>query len=1470
MSRYVCISVFVLAFTPRLPAFQDAAPGRDKKGAPTASYLNTSFQAAEALDQARKQFDAGEWMASAAAYQETAEKFGDFLISVDGRRLVSNRRFVNQQISGWPREALDAYRTAFEGRARRAFESAMESGDTAGVVDVSERFFPTDAAAAALNEAGERAIESGDFKSARRWFERLAREHPDRDAPRPTGGENDDRPTNGDAWRAKAALCAAYSGDSSPLRTLVSELETEKPKSRIPWGGREQGLGEMLRAVLAERAPAEAEGLHKPAVCGTPMLAAAPDRTGYVQSAAQAEARLWGFSAFGRALWDEEFAGYESQVARKDAWIRMLQSGRMLAFLPVAGCPARPDESAWIFLHDATSAWAVDTARPETPVWRFDLPGAGTSHQSLIAEDEPPPLYSGLLEDGKFYVPMEREQASSPTGPSAGGLLASALVCLDARSGQLVWQNNLEEFTSPFEEARLDGAPLFHRGKLFAVARRRKPFGFEACYLLRLDAKTGRILSTVHLGESATGSYGYHRATLTHPAADGDLVFVQTNLGTIAAVGADTGRVEWIATYESKYADTPDGFWPARMGRPTRSWQYPAVVAWRDAIVCMPLDADHVMLLKQSDGSEVFRVGLDKIGFPEMIVGARDELLYLAGAQVMCYDLSMNSPVWQRPLEGGQLFGRGAITTGGLFVPTDRGLARYPLEGGPCTLYPWSLDLAGNVIALPDQLVIATATGLYGLSGKDDAFARLTRRMEAAPRDPAAALALAELAFHSGEEDRGLAAVQQAIERMGGFARISDDEIRRRLFESLMKFAAQTLDRPESRRAEGKALDSAAASAQTAITLLKMAGQCAPDSAGQVGYRLKLARAQLGARQPAAAAETYQQILADRGLRATRVRVSADVHPSGYRFAAEIGGVEGDDSLVEAGALVTQWIDRLIVEHGRAVYDAVETRAQDRLRIAQGAPDGAALLAVADAFPNSRAAQKALHAHARMSARQHEYDAASRSYRRSLAGADSKGRPEMLAEYAAVLCQAGQFDQAAEWLDRGARWFPGHRLDQEGRSIGFEQYRERLLGRRIFRDPACAAGRWPVHEGFKRLYPDRITILDPVFCQLPATRWDTLITYCGTQLEARHPLTGAAMWSRPVACANQPQLLGMDDAHFVFATGHRVFALTRTSGQLAWSVGAEPADDPMQDPESTASWTCHALTADRFYGAVDQGELFCIDLADGNIRWRKQTDPNMNHQLAADDRHVCLASWQGRQHTIQILSAATGEAISSARPEDEWPVQSLAMARDGTLLAVFAGAIHGIEPKTGQTRWRAGSADRFVPATLNFDEEGVVVSPDGRRLVKYDTQSGRLLWTSPPVTSAAADGIWAQASGGAVFAACGDSLAAIDLADGRPLWTAACPAGLRPEPPRLLDDSLVVVSTPRTAEPGAKAAAREEPARVYQVVRYRRTDGERQPVTGNRALTTEPLSSFGGLYARDHGLIVLDGNRMFGYVGRQD
>lgn len=1428
-------------------------PGNDPPADAGITYLDTSFEAEESLERARLLESDGRWADAAKLLQLTGQKFGRHVVMRSPGTFVSIREQVNLRIADWPHEGLDAYRAAFESTAAARLNAARDSREPRDFLLLADEYFATHAGAESLDLAAQLLIERGEFLQAHDAYRQLIDHHPDR--------------ARRAHWRAKSALAAAMAGNVSELESESKIPSRSEPPVDVAWMGRVQDLRGFLRGRLDELRQRTAELQAAETVTSSPFeLGGANHRRGAYPASSVPEARLWKFDipgAFTGGSQDE--SDYLDDPSLAESLARALQSGKLLNNIPVVG-------DGRIYFHDDRRVWAIDLSNPGIAAWTY---GADESLGAAIwlHEDTVAPIYTSLYADGRLYVNL-RNDGEKPDTEVEQSPHGESVICLDAKSGKVIWKNDLAEFHSQFEEAEVDGPPMLHNGELFVVGRRRKSFGFEACYLMRMRAEDGRIASMIHVAEAATGSYGYRRATVSIPAAAGDLVFVQTNLGAIAAVSSSLDRVAWIHTYDVASDSSGDQLWPERGGRPIRSWNYQPVMVWRDAIVCMPLDSTDVFVLDQHDGTLRERITGDTLQIPQTLLGILDDRLYAVGNEVICYDLAQHNAVWQRPIAVGQLLGRGCITASDVLIPTDRALLTYPLDGGPSVILPWRLEETANIVPLGDQLLAAAPGMIYGLANREEAFARLTRRASENPNDPMPSMALAELAFRSGQITRGIDAVQDAIQRVGGFARLTDNVARQKLFDQLVQFAA-ALDTASSTSPEPPNSDEAHSndkeSMNAAITLLKMAGQCAPTPEDHVKQRFRLAEAYTRVSRYTDAVETYHRVLADPTLRRLTVRITAPQFApqpgdSQSAEAAEMRLFTASDSLV-AGNAAANAIGDLIREHGVKVYAAIEEKASNRLKIAEADANAAAILEVAEAFPNSSVSTAAFAAHAQLLCQQGSLDAASQSFRRALSQKDCPSRAAVIRNYISCLSQDGRLEDAAEWLDRAERDYPRLQFSFEDRKMTFAELGNKLLGKHRFPLSLLPTTTGDNKGKFTRLYQDKAVVLDPVFNTLPNTSWDALLVSAAGQVDARNPVTGRGLWPKPFSSKSQPTLLGMDSSRFILSTPWRIVAVTRTSGQISWEFGKDPADDPMLEPESTSPWTQQALVAERAYCASDRGEIVCVELSDGVLRWSHRADSSLAGPIAVDEKYFCFPTWQGSELVINVHDALTGKLQRKLSPTDAWPMQSMRLTRKHRLLLIRTTSIQSFDIETGKQDWFIPAPDHFALATLQTDSDSLYISPDGRRVHRYDLDDGRLVWRTHGIGKASEHGIWVGLSRGAMFVAGPDRIEAFDCADGRNLWSASSQGCLAVQSPSITQDSIVTISIEpprRNADDGANEIDKDR--REYVIRRHSLESGATLSVKDGGPLVSEPITSFGGMHLRDKSIILLDGSSLIGYV----
>lgn len=1450
-----------LAQKPEAKAAREADPRRGV-------YVDVSFEAQQELEVVRLLEVEGLWPQAAIRLQRIARKHGRNVVADGPDHYISLRSAIHRRIAGWPAEGLAAYRRAFDSVAEAAFEAALESNELQPLVSVAEDYFCTAAGAAATEVAAELARKGGDPAAARRWLARLVAEHPDRNE-----------------------LAAA----KETLDKMSSEVD------------------------LATSSPSDHSWSADPGV----YYGSNRRHGDFTLNATSPEARLWQTALTpGDALRSAEGAADEADPAMlTDSFDRAAQGGRLLSRLAVAG-------DGRLFHHDGRVVTALSLADPSRPSWTTRASDEGPTGPAWLLDETVPIQHTSLFADGRLYVPLITQNRRAE-GTEA--TQSAALACLNAADGRLIWRTELSDFGGRFEDAALDGAPLLHDGSLYVIGRRRKAFGFEACYLLRLSAEDGKLLDHYHLGEAATGSYGYRRPTASHPAADGDLIFVQTNLGTIAAVSHLARRVEWLTTYRSEADHDSDPVWPDRGGRPIRSWNYQPVLCWRDAILCMTLDRTDVLVLDAATGRRLRRISAAVLTTPQCLAGITGDRLYAVGTSVVCYDLVARKTLWQRPLEVGQPMGQPALTRSGLFVPTDRGLIAYPLDGSAARVLSWDASEAGNLLALPDLLVVVGARAVSALTDREEALQRLAREMRRAPDDPLAALAMAELCVRIGQVEEGVQAAREAIERLQRAAETFADDgaLRRQCHVRLCAISAELpaaarqwpmIARQERQGAPSTTGSTAAATVvrRAMIEFLRLAGSCATSHAEQVDYRLRLGRALDVADDATGAIDVYQQILTDPALRAEAssermADAATDFGAESWRAAWSIFAPrEGT-----AGHLAAARIAELIRRQGADVYANVSARARQRYEIARQMGDTTGLVETAEAYPNSASASAATALLAELHRRAGNYDAAARALHRALADRDAPDRSERIAALVRCLQAAGRAEDAAAWIARGARDDPDAPVELSGRRTTFGRLAEAQSDADAGPDAAPKLRTGNGHGAqpprlrlYVRLYDHRAQVLEPARHCADDALHDEFLTYSDRRIEIRRSVDGklrnGGVGVNGIEVAGEPRFISMHPATCVLAAGPRLFALSRSTGEIAWELGGEPPADPMVDPESIPVWTHEVAVHDRVYAARSDGQLICLGAEDGRVVWKShgaqpprlwEGDAGPATAPAVNDRFLCHAVQRDSTTEIGVRDAADGSLIATFRPDVIGPPSTLKLTRAGDLLLVQPSSVVSVGLPGGKERWRITSPTHFMPHTLQLDGDALYVSADGRRICAYDLFDGRMLWRSSPIGNRGDTGIWVERNRGDLLVACGDRLACLDGFDGGVVWESSATGCLKAQAPILAAGALLTISPERVAD-DAKAgiadalrggalrgdgAGGDDPiarGRRYKIRGYDPRSGAVLPMCraadapeasdaswrcDDGGLVTEPIASFGGLHVRDAAILITDGRRVIGY-----
>ncbi len=352
-------------------------------------------------------------------------------------------------------------------------------------------------------------------------------------------------------------------------------------------------------------------------------------------------------------------------------------------------------------LDDGKPAWGRGHA-----IYESQLAGALTP--SLPPETLGTPRFTMTVFQDKLFARMGSPVTGLPRDATVG-VRPGYLVCLDlAAEGRLLWK------AEPDEGWAMEGAPLADSRGVYVAMRRNdiRPQVAVAC----LDAETGRLRWRRNICNAETPARGIF-PEITHnllTLAGGTLYF-NTNLGAVAAVAAEDGRLLWVSLYPRDRRGSVAGLAP--------HWRRELSPCLFDhgTLYVAPADSSRIFAFDAATGQPLWPIGAEAEDATDLLGVAGSWLI--AGGQKL-YWISLNDEdrgrvkhVWpegaERPGYGrGILAGDGVLwtTPGQLFV-FDRRTAQ------PRNV----IDLTdrgasgGNLLAAGGRLLIATATELIAI-----------------------------------------------------------------------------------------------------------------------------------------------------------------------------------------------------------------------------------------------------------------------------------------------------------------------------------------------------------------------------------------------------------------------------------------------------------------------------------------------------------------------------------------------------------------------------------------------------------------------------------------------------------------------------------------------------------------------------------------------------------------------------------
>lgn len=699
----VVAAVFVAA-PRRLPAAMPATAARtfDLSGAVEVEGLSAT--AAADLQRARICLVERQWEEGVEILRRLSDQGAEVLVAIGPRRFVSLREFCQTQLAALPAEALALYRQRVDDQAGRWYAEGTRGGNAALLARVVDEAFASRWGDKALDLLAQHALERGDATTARWCWQRIL-PPPAADetaAPLPIGADEGNRPPHWASWpafpdskldlaavRARLVLCSIVEGALDRAKGEWAELNRLHPTARGRWAGQEVCFAEALRQMLDE---ASAWPL-PPGPADWPVFGGNAQRNGRAEPPPDPAGPLWRLPLASRDRPGEAAAPIRASDDRP--------------FFPVAW-------RRWMFFHDATRVVALrlDNGRP---AWGE---GDGTIYRD--AWDDAPldrplpdelfgaPRYTLAAADGRLFVRLGNPVTGRPLARTEHR--PGSLVCLDLSSqGRLVWKAAAEP------DWAFEGSPLVAEGRVFIAMRRHgvRVQAHVACF----DADNGRMLwrRFVCAAESP-GKGALYECSHQLLSFDHGTIYYNTNLGAVAAINAENGRIRWAALYPRVAGGDAS--------HPTSHWQRdpsPCLVD-RSSVFVAPADSPHVFAYDAASGQLLWESS-EQLAEATHLLGTSGPWLLAGGARL--FWIAAGGPQGGRALRrwpdgaGGPGVGRGLLSGGWVYFPTRETIEVFEAESArhrrTIALAPFGLK-GGNLLVAQGTLLMATAEELVAFS----------------------------------------------------------------------------------------------------------------------------------------------------------------------------------------------------------------------------------------------------------------------------------------------------------------------------------------------------------------------------------------------------------------------------------------------------------------------------------------------------------------------------------------------------------------------------------------------------------------------------------------------------------------------------------------------------------------------------------------------------------------------------------
>ncbi len=1210
----------------------------------------------------------GRYAEAMTLYDEAVEKHPRAMVPLDEERAVGLWDWVHAQIAAWPEEGRAVHRRKVDPLAAREFEGAKRAQDVDGLERIVERWPYSSYVDDALALTANLWLDAGDHARAASALARLLAS--ESDVPRPV-------------TMARLGLAWARAGTKDLLVDLAARAAREHPGAKVHAGGREVDLAGHLLA-LARETPEGRPAAPPLAIPAWEMMGGGISGSRLAEGGVRPAGPAWR-APVSLPRYEQPFDFGRGRMEP------MLQTPDFRPLFPAVS-------DGLLYVHNETSVSAYNFfARREDRLWEFrvPLPDGEVMFDNRV-------VYATTVHEGRVFANLltgiDRAEDQLGYVRVKFPFPRRALFALDAYTGRLLWRLGGHVGADQLEDNATFSVPPTPEGNRLYVGAIRQKFNTDPFhhYVLCLEASTGRVLWSTFVASGGTeiNLFGNStRESLGSPVAvTEDAVYYCTHHGAVAALEKRTGRLRWAF----RYAQLPIS--PTRsiyVAKNRLGWVNSPPVAAQGMLAVTPMDSPYLYVLDARTGAFAWR--RPRAREIRSIYGARDGTLVLGGERLEFLNLRDGT---LRAETAPELLGtgRGVVAEDGVWVAGMDKVRRVAWDGSwderEARSWPGGREGGGNLIVVDGAIVLAAADGVEVCFDPRDQERAIREELARSPDDPAVLYRGALRWLQSGSREEAARLLARAVERAGASRRAEDERLeraaRKRLFAVLMESGRAALEA----RLHPKAAE-----------LFAAAGAASPDAASQVEAAHMLGRARLAGGDTAGAVDAFQKLIVERG---EEMR----------------GGVRVFDVAREAVGAVLKAADRGIYQRHEAEAQRLMTEARR-----EGTPD--AFARVFRTFPNSLAAEEALHEAAGVFARLGRVDEEIDALRRFLREfPDSPLGPEANAGLVRALEKKGHVASAGAILRRMMRQTPEARVDDGGRRVTVREFAESRLRAEPYSRPVGAppASKLtpPLRKAFEFTdpgHPEGVPLR--IEGAPPSETADLVFMNYGGVVKALDARKGEEAWRHKHSSTVRYAVFVEDG---LILAGDWTVERLDLKGNFQWR---HQARSPMRGFALSRAYLCFLSPDPRGDGSM---MVTALDTSRNAVAWSQNfegTPPSMARIHAAGEG-ICFLTVEPCR--IQFFEIETGRRLLAEASFTQDNTAQIAHAAEGLVVVRSEGRfVEAVDLSTGKLRWRLGLKYESTRAMEVGPGGLAILGSIGRPprekffLAVVDLQSGKIL-----------------------------------------------------------------------------------------------------------------------------------------------